>query len=449
MSRLFGTDGIRGRANVYPMDAMTAYKLGVAVAHLLKQDTKTPKVLIGRDTRRSGAMLEGAILAGICAAGAEAVLVGVIPTPGVAYLTRTTHCQAGIVISASHNPFVDNGIKIFAHDGYKLPDAREDEIAALVQNGAIDKLTEEPHLVGQARVFKGAKERYIEALLESFPRGMDLDGLSVVLDCAHGAAVQTAPEVFRRLNAELHLIGIAPDGTNINRGYGSLHPEQLALVVKEKGADLGVAFDGDADRAIFIDHEGNEVDGDTIMAICAQDLKERRLLKGNTLVATVMSNIGLALAMERLGINLERTQVGDRYVVERMLQQDFTFGGEQSGHLIFRNHSTTGDGVLAALQVLAIVRQRGKTLQELGRVMTKSPQVLKNLTVSYKPPLDMLELSQKAIRQTEEALGKEGRVLVRYSGTENKVRVMVEGPDEATIHQHVDRIIRALDSELN
>jgi len=448
MRKLFGTDGIRGKANIYPMDALTAYKVGAAVGQYFNKADHKPKVLIGRDTRISGTMLESALLAGLCAVGCNATPLGVISTPGVAYLTQTSDADAGVVISASHNPYIDNGIKIFSKSGFKLPDAVELEIEKFILDDKIEDFNVEPHLVGSASTWPDGRARYVDALIATMG-GIDLKGLKIIIDGANGAAFKIAPDVFTKLGANLTAIGIDPDGRNINKARGSLHTGHLKKMVVEEQADLGIAFDGDADRAIFVDARGVEVDGDIIMAICAKHLKQKELLKKNTLVATVMSNLGLDRAMEGLGIDVIKTAVGDRYVVEEMRAKGFNFGGEQSGHLIFLDHSTSGDGVLTALQVLKTMAETQVSFEELSSVMTRYPQVLKNLVVTYKRPLEELNETKALIAQIEEKLGKEGRILVRYSGTENKVRVMIEGQDIKEIDGYVNEIIQSLDAELN
>lgn len=450
MRKLFGTDGIRGKANRFPMDALTAFRVGAAVGQRFRDagGQHRPRVLIGRDTRVSSTMIEAAICAGLCAVGSDAVQVGVISTPGVAYLTRTLGADAGIVISASHNPFVDNGIKIFGSDGFKLPDTTELEIERMILAEKVDDLLVEPHAVGSVLTLEQGPDTYLDALVASMD-GKRLDGMKLVIDCANGAAYKTAPELFRRLGADLLAIGISPDGRNINKACGSTHIATLSQVVRDTGANLGVAFDGDADRAIFVDGEGREVDGDHIMAVCAIELKRAEKLPHDTLVATVMSNQGLVKAMEEHGIRVERTDVGDRYVVEAMRREGFGFGGEQSGHLIFMEHATSGDGLLTALQVLKIMVETGRGISDLACVMTSYPQVLKNLMVAYKRPIEELAGVQAAIARVEERLAGNGRVLVRYSGTESKARVMIEGSDEAAIAGYADEIIRALDAELN
>jgi len=448
MRKLFGTDGIRGKANIYPIDAPTAYKVGVAVGHYFRQHGQNPKIVIGRDTRISGNMIESAIISGLCAVGCQAVPLGVISTPGVAYLTHTSDASAGVVISASHNPFIDNGIKIFSKNGFKLPDQSELEIEDIILHKDMNDYHVAPHMVANASYWEDAIHQYTDALKATMG-GTSLDGLKIILDCANGAAYDTAPELFESLGAKVTAIGIEPDGRNINKACGSLHPEKLQKHILEQGADLGVAFDGDADRAIFVDADGNTIDGDSIMAICANNFKQANKLAENTLVSTVMSNIGLDKAMQEIGVKVLRTQVGDRYVVEKMRECGYNFGGEQSGHLIFLDHITSGDGMLTALQIVKIIMDTGKTLAELASIMTRFPQVLKNLMVNYKRPLDELVYFKQLVSKIENELGNDGRVLVRYSGTENKVRVMVEGKDADQIDSFANELIGALDGELN
>lgn len=448
MRKLFGTDGIRGKANQYPMDAKTAVRVGAAIGHYFQHRNKRPQILIGRDTRLSGSMIEAALISGLCAVGCQVKPLGVISTPGVAHLTRSSHAEAGVVISASHNPFVDNGIKIFSTDGFKLPDDTELQIEQLILDTEVSDLYVAPHKVGQVVESEEGWREYAESLTSTM-EGRRLDKLRIVLDCANGAAFRIAPYAFERLGATVFPIGIDPDGLNINRACGSLHINKLQQAVRENKADLGVAFDGDADRAIFVDADSREVDGDQIMAICAKRFKEEGCLAHDTLVTTVMSNLGLDHAMADAGVSVIKTAVGDRYVVKEMRAKGYNFGGEQSGHLIFLKHSTSGDGVLTALQVIKIMIDTGKPLSELGAVMVRLPQVLKNMLVTYKRPIEELDIALACIRSVEEKLGNRGRVLVRYSGTEQKVRVMVEGDDEKDIDRYADDILSALDSELN
>ncbi|NOY45909.1 MAG: phosphoglucosamine mutase, partial [Deltaproteobacteria bacterium] len=380
--KLFGTDGIRGVANVEPMTSETMVRVGRAAAHVFKERKEgRHRIVIGKDTRLSGYMLENALASGICSMGVDILLVGPLPTPGIAFITSSMRADAGVVISASHNPYQDNGIKFFDRDGFKLPDEVEAEIEAHVFNGELDHVRPTAEEVGKAFRVDDAVGRYVVYLKGTFPSHLTLEGIRIVVDCANGAAYRVAPAVFEELGAEVIPIGVNPDGTNINAECGSLHPECVADEVRARGAHLGIALDGDADRVIVVDERGNEVDGDHIMAICARDLAERGRLKGGAVVATVMSNLGLERSLAQVGLDLVRTQVGDRYVVERMRRDGYNFGGEQSGHLIFLDHATTGDGVLAALQLLGVVVNTGRPLSELARVMEAVPQVLQNVRV--------------------------------------------------------------------
>ncbi|HEY2407663.1 MAG TPA: phosphoglucosamine mutase [Polyangiaceae bacterium] len=427
---LFGTDGIRGRANVSPMTPELALRLGRAITLVARRGkSRAPRILIGKDTRLSGYMLETAMAAGICALGGRVMLSGPIPTPAIANLTQSMRADAGVVISASHNPFADNGIKIFGPDGFKLPDREEEQIEALLGDGKLDSQGKTGAGVGRAERLDHAAGRYIVYAKSTFPKELTLDGMRIVVDAAHGAAYRVAPDVLAELGAEVICIGCRPNGVNINKNCGALHPDHVAREVKKTGAQIGIALDGDADRVIFVDEHGEIVDGDAIMALCGtRMLKQRRLAK-KTLVTTVMSNMGLERALEAAGGRVVRTAVGDRYVVEEMRGRGYTFGGEQSGHLIFLEHATTGDGVVAALQMLAIMLQESRPLSELARVMERVPQVLESVKLPARRPLEqMLGLSRR-IEQAEKKLGKNGRVLVRWSGTEPKLRVMVEGPD--------------------
>ena len=432
--RLFGTDGIRGVANQHPMTPELALRLGRAIAHVAGRGKKhPPRVVIGKDTRVSGYMLETALAAGICAMGGRVLLSGPIPTPAVAYLTTSMRADAGVVISASHNPFEDNGIKIFGADGFKLPDAEEAAIEALLQGDAIDV----PHLgdaVGRAERLEDARGRYVVYCKATFPAALSLDGVRVVIDAAHGAAYRVAPAVFAELGADVTAIGVDPDGRNINAGAGALHPEHVAAEVTRTGAALGIALDGDADRVIVVDEKGQVVDGDAIMALCATRMLRAGKLARGTLVTTVMSNLGLDRAIERAGGSVVRTAVGDRYVVEALRAGGFTLGGEQSGHLVFLEHASTGDGIVGALQVLAAVVGEQRPLSEIAHdVMERVPQVLRNVTLPRRLPLDQMKRLSDASRAVEAALGRDGRLLVRWSGTEPKLRILVEGADAAQI----------------
>jgi len=449
MKKLFGTDGIRGVANVPPMTTEIAMKLGRAVAHIFKNKERRHRILIGKDTRVSGYMLETALASGICSMGVDVLLVGPMPTPGIAFLTTDMRADAGIVISASHNPFQDNGIKIFSRDGFRLPDDKEEEIEGLVFSKEIDSLRPTATEVGKAFRIDDAGGRYIVFLKKTFPGDFTLDGYKIVLDCAHGAAYKIAPHVFTELGAEVYPLGIEPDGANINMNCGALHPEVISKAVKEKGADIGIALDGDADRVIFVDENGVEVDGDHIMAFCAVELLKENRLQKNTVVATVMSNIGLEIALRKEGINLVRSAVGDRYILEEMRNNGYNFGGEQSGHIIFYDLNRTGDGILSALQVLAVMKKNRKPLSALSAIMQKFPQVIENVEVGNKKDLDGIPDIRKAIAQAEETLLGKGRVLVRYSGTQHLCRVMVEGQDEDEIKSIAQNLAQLIGNKLN
>jgi len=442
MRRYFGTDGIRGTANEDPMTVETALRLGRAVAATFSRPGHRARVLVGKDTRLSGYMFENALVAGITSTGADVIATGPLPTPGIAFLTTSMRCDAGIVISASHNPYVDNGLKVFGHDGFKLPDAVELDLERHMDDDPREALAHGSD-IGRAKRIEDANGRYVTHLKTLLRGDADLEGVRIVVDCANGAAYRAAPLLFRELGADVIELGTAPNGTNINAKCGSLHPELAAAKVVETGADLGVTLDGDADRLILIDEKGQIIDGDAVLALCAIDMKAHGELARDTVVATVMSNMGLARALENHGIQLERTKVGDRYVVERMRQGRFNFGGEQSGHLVFLDHATTGDGLVAALQVLNVMLSRQKPLSELAGVMTRFPQVLISRNVTAKPPLETLPTVMAAQRAVEKRLGREGRVVLRYSGTEAKVRVMVEGSDDAAIRAAADEIVDA------
>lgn len=451
--KFFGTDGIRGVANEYPMTPEVSVRLGQAIAHHFKQDNRLnrapghrPRILIGKDTRLSGYMFESALAAGITSMGADVQLVGPLPTPAISFLTTSMRADAGIVISASHNGFRDNGIKIFGADGFKLPDAKEALLERMI-------LSEAPPRVDSGKIGKSARiddagGRYIVFLKNTFPRELSLEGVRVVVDCANGAAYRVAPAVLRELGAEVFTLGDKPDGTNINQECGSTFPQATVQRVRETRADLGICLDGDADRVILIDQHGEVIDGDTILAMAAMTMKDQGFLAKNTLVATIMSNIGLEIALKRRGIDVVRTTVGDRYVVEKMREGGFNLGGEQSGHLIFSDHTTTGDGMLAALQVLAILQREQRPLSDFRKLITPYPQVLLNVKVREKPDLNELEDFQVKLGNIEEKLGEEGRVIVRYSGTEPKARVMVEGPDPDIVHTYAEELAADLRREI-
>lgn len=445
MRKIFGTDGIRGVANVEPMTVETATRLGQAVALMFsRQAGRSGRIVIGKDTRLSCYMFENALAAGIMSMGADVMIVGPLPTPGIAHITSSMRADAGLVISASHNTFTDNGIKIFAADGFKLPDKQEAEIERLMGSDELAAARPAADAVGRARRIDDAIGRYVAFCKQTFPGDQTLEGMRLVVDTAHGAAYKVAPLVFRELGAEVFTLGDEPDGRNINYRTGALHPESMCEAVRIYRADLGIALDGDADRVICADEHGNVMDGDEIMAVCATRMIAAGTLKHDTLVTTVMSNIGLQRAVESAGGTMLRTQVGDRYVVEAMRRGSYNLGGEQSGHLIYLDHMTTGDGIIAALQVLGIMKREGRPLSALRGAMTRYPQVLKNLPVQAKLPLDEMPTVKAAIKSAEEKLGDDGRVLVRYSGTEMKVRVMVEGPTRQEINSCVDDIAAEL-----
>jgi phosphoglucosamine mutase len=442
---LFGTDGIRGVANEVPMTPELALQLGRAVTFVAgRGKPHAPRVLIGKDTRLSGYMLETALASGVCSMGGQVLLSGPMPTPAIAHLTVSMRTDAGIVIGASHNPFADNGIKIFGTDGFKLPDEAEAEIEAMMRDPSLlGRLPSGPG-IGKAKRLVDARGRYVVFAKTTFPRELSLDGVRMVIDAAHGAAYRVAPLVFAELGADLTSVGIKPNGLNINDGCGALHPGHVAAEVQKHRAQIGIALDGDADRLIVIDEKGQIVDGDVLMAMCAEKMIQDTSLQKKTVVATVMSNLGLERAMTRLGGKLLRTAVGDRYVVEAMRQGGYNFGGEQSGHLVFLEHASTGDGVVAALQVLAIMVRTGLPLSELARrAMQRVPQVLENVTLGARRPLEDMPRLAAATTKVEKALATEGRVLVRWSGTEAKLRVMIEGPDEALIRGFAHELVSA------
>jgi phosphoglucosamine mutase len=444
MRKLFGTDGVRGVANLEPMTSETAMKLGRAAAYLFKRRSGRHQIVIGKDTRLSGYMLESALTSGICSMGVDVLLVGPMPTPAVAFLTRSLRADAGVMISASHNPYQDNGIKFFSSDGFKLPDEFETRMEELITSNEIEHLRPTADAIGKAYRIDDAEGRYIEFVKRSLPRDMDFQGLRVVIDCAHGAAYKASPKVFRELGATVWVIGDEPDGTNINAGCGAVHPERLQHAVWNHGAHVGIAHDGDADRAVFVCEQGQIVNGDHIMAMIALDLQQRGLLKRQTVVGTVMSNFGLELALANAGITLVRTAVGDRYLLERMVSEGYNFGGEQSGHLIFLDHNTTGDGLISGLQVLSLMKRTGRPLSHLAGCMTAMPQVLLGVHVREKPDLEGLPGVQQAIRDGEAKLNGTGRVLVRYSGTEPLLRIMVEGQQESLIRSVADDLATAV-----
>lgn len=447
MGRLFGTDGVRGLAN-RELTCDLAYKLGQAGAHVLTGEKHKPRILIGRDTRLSGDMLEAALAAGICSVGADAIVVGVLPTPAIAYLTRRYGADAGAVISASHNPMEYNGIKFFNSQGYKLPDELENRIEDIILDKAEEIPLPEGSDLGRIVRVENAFADYVEFLKSTFEG--DLKGFKIALDCANGAAYQAAPMLFAALGAEVHVMGNEPDGVNINASCGSTHPEKLQQFVKELGADVGLAFDGDADRLIAVDENGEIVDGDQVMVMCALCMARRGELKENTVVTTVMSNLGLDLALKKAGLTSVKTKVGDRYVLEKMLEGGFSIGGEQSGHIIFLDHNTTGDGLLTALQMLGVMKRSGDRLSKLAAQMRKYPQVLVNARVSEQKKHSYADdpVIRDEIGKIESRFKDEGRVLIRPSGTEPLVRVMIEGADQKEIEGYAVKLARLIEERL-
>jgi phosphoglucosamine mutase len=453
--KIFGTDGVRGTANIEPVTAETALKLGRAAAHVFKnlqsqsRGLGKHKIVIGKDTRLSGYMLENAISSGVLSMGVDVLLIGPLPTPGVAYVTRSLRADAGIVITASHNPYADNGIKFFRADGYKLDDQIEERIEQLVFSGEINTIRPTADAIGKAMRIDDALGRYIEYAKSSFPRHLTLEGLRLVVDCAHGAAYKSTPCVLSELGAEVIVHGVQPDGTNINRDCGSMHPEHLCQLVRQHQAHLGLAHDGDADRVLLCDERGELIDGDDIMAIIALEHLAARSLRGKTLVATVMSNAGLEQVIQKAGGKVLRAPVGDQNVLAEMIKHNFNVGGEQSGHIILRDHSTTGDGLVAALQVLRVMKTTGKSLSQLARCWDKFPQILTNLKVREKKPLEEIAGLSKLLAQAEADLKPGGgRILLRYSGTEPKIRLLLEGPKLPQIKRWDEKISALLKKEL-
>jgi len=441
--KLFGTDGIRGTANSEPMTAETALKVGMAAGCIFTRGDHRHTVVIGKDTRLSGYLLEPALAAGFIGMGMDVIMVGPMPTPGIAMLTRSLRADLGVMISASHNAFQDNGIKLFGPDGYKLSDEREQEIERLVETGVGDTRAPADKL-GRAKRLNDAEGRYIEYAKRTFPRGLRLDGLKIVIDCANGAAYKVAPAALWELGADVVRIGVEPDGFNINRNCGSTSTDVLCRSVIDEGADFGIALDGDADRVIVCDEKGAVIDGDQVMALIANSWRQAGRLRGGGVVATVMSNLGLEHYLQKIGLSLVRTQVGDRYVVEHMREFDFNVGGEQSGHIILHDYNTTGDGLVAALEVLTALVRADKPASEVCRPFDPLPQLLRNVRFNGAPPLEDSSVVQ-AIKDGEDRLGKGGRLLIRKSGTEPLIRVMAEGEDETLIGEVVGDICAAVE----
>lgn len=431
MGRLFGTDGVRGVANTDPMTAETALAIGRAVGHICMSHDRRHRIVIGKDTRLSGYMIETALTAGICSMGVDVLLLGPLPTPGIAFVTQSMRADAGIVISASHNPYQDNGIKIFSRDGYKLSDELEAEIESLVFSTRISDIRPMAEDIGKARRIDDALGRYVVFCKNTFPDGLTLDGMKIVLDCANGATYKAAPLIFSELGADVTAIHCSPDGKNINHNCGSQFTADLTTKVLETGASIGLAFDGDGDRLIAVDETGRELTGDHLLAICAAFMQAQGQLVNDLVVLTPMSNLGLRVALDKMGIRHKDAAVGDRNVLERMIREDATLGGEQSGHIIFRDLHTTGDGILSALHILSVMKQSGKPVSELADILTIAPQRLINVEVTSKPDLEDVPGLQSALSAAEARLANQGRVLVRYSGTQRICRVMVESMDEA------------------
>jgi phosphoglucosamine mutase len=440
MGKLFGTDGVRGEANRYPMNAQIAFAVGQAVAYLFKKEHHRARVIIGKDTRISGYMLEGSLEAGVTSMGGNPYLVGVLPTPGIAFITQSMRADAGIVISASHNPFEDNGIKIFSSAGFKLSDEQEETMEDLILNDKLISLLPAPRDMGQAFRMEDVQGRYIVFLKNTFPRELSMEGMKIVLDVANGATYKVAPDAFFELGAHVEVIHNTPNGLNINDGCGSQHTQDLRRKVVESGAAIGLAFDGDGDRLIAVDEKGHEITGDQILLMCALMLKEQGKLKNGLLVSTVMSNLGLRIACKKHGFRHHASKVGDRYVLEDMIRLGGVIGGEESGHILFLDHHTTGDGIVTAMQVIAAMARTGKPLSELARMMDVFPQKLINIDVKKKPEISDVPELAAAVRQVEKELGDEGRVLVRYSGTQNMCRVMVEGPTAAITEKYCSHL---------
>lgn len=448
MSKLFGTDGIRGEANRHPMDAAMAFSVGQAITYLLRKENHRTRVIIGKDTRISGYMLESSLESGITSMGGNPYLVGVLTTPGIAFITQSMRADAGIVISASHNPYQDNGIKIFSGSGYKLSDEEEEVIEKLILEGNLPDKVPPPKEMGRAKRIEDVLGRYIVFLKNTFPRDLSMEGMKMVIDAANGAAYKVAPETFAELGAEVEVINNRPDGININANCGSQHTQELRKRVVESGADIGLAFDGDADRLIAVDDRGKEVTGDQILIICATVLKNQGNLENNLVVSTVMSNLGLSIACRKYGLTHYASKVGDRYVLEDMKRLGAVIGGEDSGHIIFLNLHTTGDGILTAIQLISSMVREDKPLHELAALMDIYPQKLINVDVKKKPEISSVPKLAEAIRQVEGELGDQGRVLVRYSGTQNVCRVMVEGPSDDVTEKYCRQIAETVKSTL-
>lgn len=446
--KIFGTDGVRGHANQPPMVVETALALGRAVGKLFRKRNGKKRVVIGKDTRLSCYMFENALISGLCSMGIDTLMLGPFPTPGVAFITKAYRADAGVVISASHNPFFDNGIKFFSSEGFKFPDEWEREIEEIVYHNRFEDALPLDYDIGKNSKIHDADGRYIEFCKATFPRKLSLKNLSIALDCANGASYKVAPLVFRELDAQVFIYGSAPNGLNINEKCGALNPANIQKGVIDHRADVGISFDGDADRVILVDENAQIVDGDTILAICAKDMQQKNLLKNNLVVSTVMANLGFIKAMQELGIEVIKSAVGDRYVIQEMLKYDANLGGEQSGHTIFLDHNTTGDGIVTALQVLRIMIERDSKLSDLASCVKSYPQALINVNVKSMPPIETLAETQKAVKEAEKALADSGFVLIRYSGTEPILRVTVQGVRKKLVHELAQNIALAIQKEI-
>lgn len=446
--KIFGTDGVRGRANSYPMDVETALALGRAAGKIFRTKTSKHRVVIGKDTRLSCYMFENALIAGLCSMGVDTLMLGPFPTPGVAFITRAYRADAGIVISASHNAYHDNGIKFFSAEGFKLPDSWEREMEALVHRNKFEDCLPLDEDMGRNMKVNDADGRYIEFVKATFPKKQSLKNLTIALDCANGAGYKVAPLVFHELDAQVHVYGNTPNGTNINERCGSIHPKMIQKGVIDHRADIGIALDGDADRVVLVDENAQIVDGDTILAICALDMAKQGILLNNTVVTTVMCNYGVVKTLEDFGLKVIQSQVGDRYVIQDMLKHEANLGGEQSGHMIFLDQNTTGDGLVSALQVLRIMIETDSRLSDLSALVRRYPQACVNVKVDSKPPLTSLKNVETVITTVEDSLAESGRVLVRYSGTENICRVMVEGPKLKQAQEFAGLIANAIKNEI-
>jgi len=444
MGKLFGTDGIRGEANRHPMNSAIAFSVGQAITHLLRKPHHKPRVIIGKDTRISGYMIESSLEAGITSMGGIPYLVGVLPTPGIAFITQSMRADAGVVISASHNPFQDNGIKIFSGNGFKLSDEQEDIIETLMLEGKLPDMVPPAAEMGRAYRLDDVHGRYIVFLKNTFPRELSMEDMKIVIDAANGASYKVAPDAFFELGADIEVIHNNPNGLNINDNCGSQHTRDLKKRVIETGAAIGLAFDGDADRLIAVDEKGNEITGDQILIICAKALKDEGKLKNDLLVSTIMSNLGLTVACKKYGFRQYASKVGDRYVLEDMVRLGSIIGGEESGHMIFLDHHTTGDGILTAMQLISVMVKTGKPLSELAKLMDVFPQKLINVPVKNKPEISSVPQVVEIIEEVEKELGESGRVLVRYSGTQNLCRVMVEGPSDELTEKYCEQIAGVL-----